>query len=966
MILDEPAKILLVGNASDDRSCYRHWLTQAARSPDTVVEVTSTKDALAHCHRGLPHVICLDYDRSTAADGDWFLAQVQQSWPAAIAVIVSLPDRSDDLLTHLQPLGVQDFWIRSQVSAAEVQWRVQRAVEWVHLQRRQQQEKTWWSHLPDGYLVTDRRGIIQDLNPALLHLLHRSREHCIGTPLADWIPAPDRESLMPQISQLLQGDRPQITVDLDRLTFQNAVPITLTGIPIADPCGQIREIRWLVRDISHHHQAQLKLQQTELKYRTLIEQLPGVVYLCPLSTTLDPSWSYISPQIQTLLGVPQTEWLSGFQNTWSRFAHPDDRDRVFQEVSTAIQQGKPLNAEYRMIRADGQTLWVRDHATPIVVGQPDQILLIGFAVDITAQKQAEAALRESDARFRQLAESIQDVFFIYPADDNRPIYMSPAYEKLWGHSPDRLQEQPNLWLEAIHPDDRAQIQRIFQQGAAAPSLYEYRMLAQDGALHWMRVRMFPIFDDQGQLYRIAGIAEDMTDRKQFEDELTHKNQELKRTNQALERATRLKDEFLATMSHELRTPLNAIMGLSEGLIDRVYGEISDRQQAAIATIKRSGGHLLALINDILDIVKIEAGQVELEIAPVTVRHLCEFSLSFVEQLAQKKHIKLTLDSPAQLGEIPVDARRMRQVLVNLLSNAVKFTPPGGKVSLTVQLEMGSSQCLEPSHERGPEPSRDPQAASWIAFAVQDTGIGIAPENLGRLFQTFVQLDSDLNRQYSGTGLGLALVRRITEMHGGCVSVESTVGQGSCFTVRLPYTVPSKPRDLPSQSTSDRVVQPSPAPGTQSPVSPADTTPSLSAAVRILLVEDNLVNRESTADYLLHRGYQVTLATNGVEALQQVQSQPPDVILMDLQMPGMDGVTTTQILRRQYALQDVIIIALTARITPHDREQCFIAGVDEYLVKPVPMKRVIHTIEQLLGKRRRDRYEFHPHPLDRGR
>ena len=256
------------------------------------------------------------------------------------------------------------------------------------------------------------------------------------------------------------------------------------------------------------------------------------------------------------------------------------------------------------------------------------------------------------------------------------------------------------------------------------------------------------------------------ERLRLVERVAERTGELERANRELTRAARSKDEFLANMSHELRTPLTAVLGMTEALRDRVYGELNDKQLRALETVERSGAHLLALINDILDISRIEAGKLELEILPVSLARVCEAGLRMVRGPAEKKRVTLVSRLEADPGAFPADERRLRQILVNLLSNAVKFTPEGGMVTLTVA---GDSER--------------------IRFSVRDTGIGIAPEDMERIFEPFTQLDGGFSRFQEGTGLGLALVRRLIHLHGGDLSVESEPGEGSVFTVALPRAFP---------------------------------------------------------------------------------------------------------------------------------------------------------------------------------
>jgi predicted ATPase/signal transduction histidine kinase/CheY-like chemotaxis protein/tRNA A-37 threonylcarbamoyl transferase component Bud32 len=402
--------------------------------------------------------------------------------------------------------------------------------------------------------------------------------------------------------------------------------------------------------------------------------------------------------------------------------------------------------------------------------------------------------------------------------------------------------------------------------------------------------------------------------------LQQKATDLELANEKLLRATRLKDEFLANMSHELRTPLNAILGMTEGLEDEVFGQINREQLKALKTIERSGSHLLELINDILDVAKIESGQIDLNLTPTNLANLCQASLAFVKPQAQKKQLQLELMLPAHLPDIWVDERRIRQVLINLLNNAVKFTPAGGNITLAVS--------YLPALDNSP-------TGECLKIAVIDTGIGIAPADIDKLFQPFIQIDSALNRQYQGTGLGLALVKRIVELHGGQVGLTSTVGVGSCFSIVLPYT-----RD------GAAVITTIDSPALSRNV--ATTAPVPPAAPLILLAEDNEANINMFSSYLETKGYRLTVAKNGREAIELARSQHPNLILMDVQMPEMDGIEAMQHIRQDSTLVDVPIIALTALAMPADRDRCLEAGANEYLSKPVKLKQLAESIQSMLA------------------
>ncbi|NET15503.1 MAG: response regulator, partial [Okeania sp. SIO1H6] len=299
------------------------------------------------------------------------------------------------------------------------------------------------------------------------------------------------------------------------------------------------------------------------------------------------------------------------------------------------------------------------------------------------------------------------------------------------------------------------------------------------------------FQEQEVLARVNTHMQLRRLTQNLEQQVALKVFSLEQAKQTAETANRTKNQFLANMSHELRTPLNAILGITEGLQEEIFGSINEQQMKAIQTVESSGRHLLELINDILDLAKIESGQLELNFTLTTVSSLCQSSLAFIKQLAEKKRIQLEMKLPQNLPELFVDERRIRQVLINLLNNAVKFTSDGGCISLEVQVN------------RQQFDSKANKFKKFLRIAVIDTGIGIAPENLKKLFQPFVQIDSSLNRHYQGTGLGLALVKRIVEHHGGQVGVTSEIGVGSCFTIDLPYT-------LTIDTSNELEVQPEPS------------------------------------------------------------------------------------------------------------------------------------------------------------
>jgi CheY-like chemotaxis protein/anti-sigma regulatory factor (Ser/Thr protein kinase) len=365
------------------------------------------------------------------------------------------------------------------------------------------------------------------------------------------------------------------------------------------------------------------------------------------------------------------------------------------------------------------------------------------------------------------------------------------------------------------------------------------------------------------------------------------------------------------MSHELRTPLNAVLGFSEALGEDIYGPLNDKQRDVLHLIEESGRHLLSLITDILDLSKIEAGKMLLQLDTVLIEALCASCLRFIRQQAAHKQLEVLFRLHTSVRSFQADERRVKQVLVNLLSNAVKFTPEQGQIGLDVSSDA---------------------ARDTICFTVWDSGVGIQPEHMARLFKPFEQLEDGLNKRHQGTGLGLSLVARLTELHGGSVTVESQVGQGSRFIVSLPR----QQGERPPEEAGHEVETVTAAEG-------QTAKPPL-----ILLAEDNETTIHLLTDHLVRLGYRVTAARTGAEALQRAQEERPALIVMDMQMPGMDGLEATRRIREDAALAGLPIIALTALAMPGDDERFLAAGASEYLSKPVDLKKLVRAIEKHLA------------------
>jgi len=586
---------------------------------------------------------------------------------------------------------------------------------------------------------------------------------------------------------------------------------------------------------------------------------------------------------------------------------------------------------YLTAYADEKTLQRAKFAEPFgYLIKPFQTRELHSCIEMAIYRhQLERMLKDSEERYRRLIGAVTDYIYTVHVQNGRAVSTehSTTCIAVTGYTQEEFRKNPHLWIQMVYDDDCQMViertERMLEGQNVEP--YEHRIIRKDGAVRWVRNTPVLHHDKQGTLISYDGLVQDVTERKESEltvqrerESLTRRVEErtaeLQQANAELARAARMKDEFLATMSHEFRTPLHTILGMAEALAEEVFGPLTPKQREALTSIDESGRHLLAIIRDILDLAKIGAGKLELLITPVNIENVCQASLRFIKQEAGKKQLKVSLSFNAAITTIDADERRLKQILVNLLSNAVKFTTEHGEIGLDV--------------------SSDSDA---LFLTVWDTGIGIPPEDIPRLFQPFVQLDGTFTRRHPGTGLGLSLVSRMVEMHGGHISVTSTVGQGSRFMISLPI------RDA-LIAEIEPVSEDMPLAIEQNASIASENTTS---APMILIADDHETNAEMLAEYLTLKGYAVTLAKDGKDAVEQAIRTRPAVILMDIQMPIMDGIEATRYLR---TLPDFspAIIALTALAMPGDRERCIEAGANEYMSKPVNLRRLDGIIQKLLA------------------
>ncbi|MBD2152149.1 PAS domain S-box protein [Pseudanabaena sp. FACHB-1277] len=695
------------------------------------------------------------------------------------------------------------------------------------------------------------------------------------------------------------------------------IPVSQVIIAHRSDSGVVESFSTIMRDISDRKTMELSLKASERRYASLAAAAPVAIFRFdePLNCV------YVNERWSDLSGRPMESALG---HGWMESVHPEDREQSIAEWAEYYAHSNPESqiihgSEGRHLRPDGTTTWVYIQVAKEFDNDGNIVGYIGTLTDITDRKNTELALQDLSDRLEFALKGANIGIWEWQISEGRLLWDERMFN-LYGISPEAFSGEYEDWFQSIHPDDQEWVQQAEQQSpqGAKECHVEFRIIRPNGTIRFIDSYVFNQYNAQGEIQKKVGLNIDITDRKQAEIQL-------QRINEELIKATRLKDEFLANMSHELRTPLNAILGMTEILQEGILGDLNDRQMQSLQTIEKSSNHLLELINDILDVAKVEAGQIKLFCQPCHVETLCQSGLLFIKQQAFTKNIQLETEIPAHLPTINLDERRIRQVLINLLNNAVKFTPDGGKVSIKVNYIAFSDKDAI-AHNGA-------VTCDKLEISIVDTGIGIAPDQIQRLFQPFVQVESALNRSYNGTGLGLALVKRLVELHGGEVRLTSELGVGSCFTIALPITpfcevaVESAPPLLSSSET---------------------ITGEIANMPLILLAEDNEANVTMFVEYLSLKGFRLLVAHNGRMAIDLAQQTHPDLILMDIQMPGMDGLEAIQHIRQKPELANTPIIALTALAMSGDRDRCLAAGANDYLSKPVSMKQLVTKINSYLG------------------
>ena len=616
----------------------------------------------------------------------------------------------------------------------------------------------------------------------------------------------------------------------------------------------------------------------------------------------DPQTTWWSPSMYALFGLDPSGPVPKPEEIFHLY-HPDDTNTVARSWRAMFATDAPMEMRYRILRPDGQIRHVVNWAQRQPPDAQGDRWIIGLLFDVTDQLE-DTSLFESERAFRFVAEHTHDMV-VRARIDGGMLFVSPACRHVLGYSPaemlgkspaDFVVAEDLKWIRTLLQD------RIERQELTSPVGYEYRAIHKDGRQVWLSANPRLVLNGGGELTEMVDVVRDITARKEADAVLEAARAEAEAARAEAEAAAAAKSEFLANMSHELRTPLTSILGFSR--LIGADGGLSETDRRHLDLVQRAGETLLTVVNDILDFSKLEAGAVTLDATPFSTADLVDGVVALLAAQAEAKGLAL---SCAVEGDMRLcgDVARLRQVLLNLIGNAVKFTAEG-----SVRVEASASSGAD--------------GRAVLTVRVIDTGMGLDPDHIERLFDRFTQGDGSVSRRFGGTGLGLAISRRLIGLMGGEIGADSDGATGSTFWFRVPLAMASLEPDVaagPDEGLPER-------------------------PLRILLAEDNPANRVLVAALLTPFDMQLDAVEDGAAAVEAVTAQPYDLILMDMQMPVMDGPAAARAIRASKGPgRDTPIIALTANVLPEQIAQCRAAGMQAHLAKPIDPSALIAAIAE---------------------
>ena len=735
----------------------------------------------------------------------------------------------------------------------------------------------------DLLCIAGEDGYFKRLNPAWQKVLGFSVEELLAKPYLDFVHPNDRRATIQEAEKQSRG--------LEVISFENRYLCKDGSYKwlswSASPVAARGMIYAMARDVTELKRAEQALRLSEEQNRLLFESNPHPVWVYDLE-----SFAIIDVNEAAIrnYGYSREEFLT---LTIKDIRPAEDVPAVIESVAksgTMLEE----NRIWRHRRKNGSLLDVEVTSHPIVYAGRNARLVV--STDITKRKQAEEALRQSEERFRLLITGVKDYAIFMLDPDGRVASWNAGAERFKGYQAQEIIGQPTSRFYT--PEDVAEgkpgrgLRIAAAEGRAEDEGWRVR---KDGTQFWANVVITALHDEKGKLLGFSKITRDITERKQTQEALMEAKEEAERSN-------KFKDQFLSTMSHELRTPLNAVLGFSDLLTEERYGPLNDRQRRYVTHIHTGGKHLLRLINDILDLSKIEAGRLQLAIESVAVDGALAEVIDTLRPLADKKSQSLVVNTSTDLS-VRADTTRFKQIVMNLLGNAIKFTPEGGKIELTAQ-----------------------QLGEVVRVDVRDSGPGIPAEEQQRIFEAFHRLRQS-EKGAEGTGLGLAITKRLVELQGGHLGLESTPGLGSCFYFTLP-SVAAYATDEAGDRSSEKIARES---------------------VRILVIEDDPAAAHLLQSHLASAGYEVVLCDHPQRALEMAAELQPSAVTLDILMKPVNGWEVLPNLKSDLRTSRIPVIVVTVVDQPTTGA---LLGADEYVVKPVDKATLLAAVERCLNQRGR--------------
>ena len=752
---------------------------------------------------------------------------------------------------------------------------------------------------------TDEQGRWLFLNSAWQTMTGYAVDESLGWPTTRLLVPEDAEAALPVYAAIVSGEIESETLRQRFFTRDGELRhIEVTVRRMANEDDRFIGTIGNIRDVTRRVLQERALMQSESRFQALSNLAPVGIF----RTDAQGGCNYVNQAWKAITGLEDGQWEGG---GWAAGVHPDDVERVSREWGAAVADQTEYDGEFRWIHQDGSITWVNALGRPERSVEGEVVGYIGVTIDFTERKVAEAELARREHELATLAENATDAVMRLSLE-GICRYASPSCGSLLGVPSEQLVGE-NM-LNRFHPDDADAVHAAFAQLASGRTddvilAYRAESPSEPGHYVWMEANCGLVRDGAtGEPSEIVASIRDVSRTKALEADLRDA-----RTRAEL--GAQAKSAFLANMSHEIRTPMNGVIGFTELLL---AGDLESAQRRNVELIADSGRAMMRLLNDILDMAKIEAGQMSLVQEPVNVAHKLSASSRLMQGIAQAKGVAITIDVAPEVPRWVVgDQLRMRQILLNLIGNAVKFTEEGEvAVSASVRKMRGGNRLL---------------------IAVEDSGIGIAPDRLDQIFDQFAQADSGIARKFGGTGLGLAISNELAQMMGGTIRVESVVGGGSTFTLDIPMRV-SEP---PAESTDNPLAD-------QAPGLPPEQTG------RVLVAEDHDINQELMRQLARRAGIDIDLAEDGVEAIVMVEAaaasgKPYAMVLMDVQMPRLDGISAARQLRAAgYDAEKLPIVPLTANAFAEDIEACRAAGMQGHLTKPLRMRDFIAHVRRWGG------------------